>query len=294
MLTIQKIESMTGFTQNERTVAQFIIQNHDELKNLSITDIANATFTSPSTLVRLSQKCGYKGWRELKNDLIEEKNYIDAHFHSIDPNMPFSASDTSLDIVKSMTALLSDTIQDTFHLIDIKTLDACVDYLDKASVIYVYGLSHAIAGAYDFHYKMRNIGKRVVVVNDLDAFPFLDQSSPLVAHLFISYSGETVGLVALAKQLRIQGTRVMAITSIGDNALSRNCDYMIPLCTREKLFSKIATYTSNESIHYILDLLYSLLFKRHYHEYLDYKTHIAQTMDNDRISYVTILKEEKK
>lgn len=292
MLIIQKLETFDNFTTNEQTVAKYLIDNYNSIKKISITQIAKTTFTSPSTLVRLCKKCGYNGWRELKLDLLEEMNYIDSHFHSINPNLPFSSNDNSIEVIKSITALLSDTINDTFNLLDLPSLCKSVDLIDQASIIYIYGLEHAIAPVYDFMYKMQNIGKRVVIIKDIDAFKYCVHHDPHIIHICVSYSGETIALNDFVKKIRLLGATVIGITSIGGNTLSRIVDYMIPICTREKLFSKIATYTSNESIHYIFDLIYSLIFHKHYDKYLNYKIELARHLDFDRISNVNILDEK--
>ena len=45
-------------------------------------------------------------------------------------------------------------------------------------------------------------------------------------------------------------------------------DCVLPICTREKQYSKIATFTTDSSIAYVLDVLYSCLFALDYEKNL--------------------------
>lgn len=71
MLITEQLKNKS-FTHNENEVCTFILQNLQEIENLSILTIAQETYTSASTTVRLSKKPGFHGWVELKNALIKE------------------------------------------------------------------------------------------------------------------------------------------------------------------------------------------------------------------------------
>ena len=50
----------------EQRVADFILKHPEELIYLTVTELAERTQTSESTVVRLCQKIGYKGYQEFK------------------------------------------------------------------------------------------------------------------------------------------------------------------------------------------------------------------------------------
>src|SRR5580693_10753700 len=50
----------------EQRVADFILKHPEELIYLTVTELAERTNTSESTVVRLCQKIGYKGYQEFK------------------------------------------------------------------------------------------------------------------------------------------------------------------------------------------------------------------------------------
>src|SRR5579875_2812219 len=72
----------------EQRVADFVLAHPDELIYLTVTELAERTNTSESTVVRLCQKVGYKGYQEFKivlaRDLVEPTADIYAEVESGD------------------------------------------------------------------------------------------------------------------------------------------------------------------------------------------------------------------
>ena len=66
------------------------------------------------------------------------------------------------------------------------------------------------------------------------------------------------------KILKGNNIPVIAITNIGDNTTARLADCVLKICTREKLYSKIATFSTDSAIVYLLDVLYSCIFALDY------------------------------
>jgi DNA-binding MurR/RpiR family transcriptional regulator len=294
MLIIQQLSYIKSLTNNEKRVAEYIKENISSISKISITDIASNTFTSNSTTVRLAQKLGYKGWKELKAACIEEQRYLNTHFHHVDPNIPFSKKDSLMDIADNISTLLSESILDTKSLIQEDQLKKATLAIANHSLINVFGITFSIEVAHDFKMKMLAIGKHVNVISNPEEYNFyLESSDKNVCSIFISYSGETQELISLANSLRLKGYPTIAITSIGDNTLSKSCYCWLPLSTREKITSKIANYTSNISIHYILDVLYSTVFSINYNKNAEFKKNLSKKIDYGRTSVIPMLNEDQ-
>ncbi|MEG0823303.1 MAG: hypothetical protein RSG07_02235, partial [Erysipelotrichaceae bacterium] len=59
-----------------RNIAQYLLKNlyNDKIiENLSINDLADACFTSPSTVSRFSRNIGYKNFFELKSKCLNQR-----------------------------------------------------------------------------------------------------------------------------------------------------------------------------------------------------------------------------
>ena len=110
--------------------------------------------------------------------------------------------------------------------------------------------------------------------------------------IFISYSGQTEPLLDAAQVLHNNGVPMIALTSIGENDLSHLANASLYVSTREKSYKKIGAYTSLESIHLLMDILYSCYFQVHYDENYSHKIKLAQLTESRQISN-TILKDEE-
>lgn len=60
-----------SLTKTELAIIQYINENVNELHKLSIVDIAEESYTSPSTVSRAIRKCGLHGFNELRHRLNE-------------------------------------------------------------------------------------------------------------------------------------------------------------------------------------------------------------------------------
>ena len=149
--------------------------------------------------------------------------------------------------------------------------------------------------AYDFKLKMRTIGKTVNIVEDEDAYYYHSFfTSKDTCSLFISYSGETLELLDAMKRIKQKGCPLIALTSIGDNTFSKLADTWLPISTKEKLSNKISTFSSNISIHYLLDLIFACVFEHDYQKNIELRKDISHEMDQERFSNVSLLKDEDK
>lgn len=276
MLLEEKIDS-TDFSANEQIVVDFIKQKQEDINKYSTTKIAKETYTSPSVLVRIAKKLGFNGWVELKNAYVEELTYLHKHFKNIDANIPFSSDDSLLNIANKLGQLKTESILDTLSLIDSKALSQAIQLLDRSNNTGVFGLSNIIFQAEEFAYKMRHIGSKV------QTFPIQNtmfQEAAMMdsndCAIFISYSGESDPLFTVIDILKKKHVPIIAITSIGDSRLSKLADITMHITTRERSYTKVAGFSSLESISLILDILYSGYFAQRFDDNYNYKIGLSQ------------------
>lgn len=292
MLISNKLESIDSLSKSEEILANYILSQKENIENLSTKDLANATYTSPSTVVRLSQKLGFSGWNELKEKYLDELKYLNKSISNVNPDFPFEAHDTFMNIASKVGHLAINSIDDTLSLIKNDQLKMATQLLCKSHIINVYGVSNSLLMAYDFKHKMLRINKHVEIMNlPGEQFIVASNSTPANCAILISYSGESKEVIKIAEILKARNTQMIVLTSIGENSLTAFADCIFHISTREKLYSKIATYSSNDSIHMILDILYSCVFKMNYDYNLKFKADISKNID-ERFSNVANLKED--
>ncbi|WRK52083.1 hypothetical protein SD457_16560 [Coprobacillaceae bacterium CR2/5/TPMF4] len=79
MLIRERLERCE-FSNSERVIIDFILKEKMNIKNMTMKEIANATYTSPSTLIRIAHKMKFKGWNELKEALFKRRRILTNSF----------------------------------------------------------------------------------------------------------------------------------------------------------------------------------------------------------------------
>jgi len=64
-----------ALTDSERTVVDYINQNQSQIPNISITDLAEYSYTSPATVSKTIRKCGFDGISELRYKISAHHDY---------------------------------------------------------------------------------------------------------------------------------------------------------------------------------------------------------------------------
>ncbi|MBQ0066193.1 MAG: MurR/RpiR family transcriptional regulator, partial [Firmicutes bacterium] len=271
MLIREKFETHS-FSNTERLIIDFILEKRFEIKEMTTKDIANATFSSPSTLIRIAHKMEFSGWNELKEAYLKEEEYLASHFNEIDANMPFTAQDSLVSISNKIARLKEESIEDTLSLIDYENLQKAIDLIEKSSGIQIFAISNNINLAKEFQHNMSRLQKRVDLMSSQGEYTYAAMNmDPTMCAILISYSGETTILANVSKILNARKIPYIAITNIGDNTISNNSDVTLRITTREKMYSKIANYSTSTSISYLLDVLYSCIFAQDYEKNLKLK-----------------------
>ena len=171
-------------------------------------------------------------------------------------------------------------IADTIKLIDFEQLDQIVDILYQHQMIDIYGSGNSLLAAMSFQHKMMRIQRDVnlKVLHGEQIFMSYNSNHKRIA-MVISYSGETNEIIQIAQILKEKQTPIIVLTSIGDNRLSHYADYILNIGSREKIFTKIAPFSSQISIEYILNLIFSCLFQKDYDKNI--QTKISYDKKND-------------
>ena len=112
MLLREKMENY-AFSNSEKMVVDYLLKEGSHIQNMTVKEIAEETYTVPSTIIRVSKKLNYNGWNDLKEDFIKECEYLESHFLNIDANIPFKNNDTIMSIAGKISTLKKESIEDT-------------------------------------------------------------------------------------------------------------------------------------------------------------------------------------
>ena len=251
-------------SDGQREVARWLVSHRSEVPTVTVKRIAEQTYTSPATVVRLAKSLGYASFEPMRMELVKEIAYLDRGFAGLDPHHPFKSDDGVMTIATRVAAFARETVGDTLSLIDEATLLRAVDLIDSARRLHVGATSFPLVFAEEFMLKMRRIGKDVDVTTLAGERRFTERIiRPDDCGLVISYSGTTPETLELARMYARRGIPIVVITSMGSNLLRELADVSLTLTTRECMYPDWVGGVSHLSMKLLLDTLYSCVYARH-------------------------------
>jgi DNA-binding MurR/RpiR family transcriptional regulator len=153
----------TALRTAEKRVADFIKEHPEELIHFTVTELADATATSESTVVRLCQKLGYKGYQEFKimlaRDLVAPADTI---FEAITP------ADSIQQLKSKVFQANIQALKDTIEVLDDASLQRAADAIGRARRMDIYGVGGSSSIAYDAYHKFHRIGVTCFAMSDAD------------------------------------------------------------------------------------------------------------------------------
>ncbi|MEW9121559.1 MAG: MurR/RpiR family transcriptional regulator [Thermotaleaceae bacterium] len=256
------------FTEAEKIIVEYIMQNYNEVCNMTTYEIANATGTSPATLVRLAKKIGYSGFKALQIAIAKDTSKENINTENL--YEAISVNDSTEEIISKIAMGNMDAIKNTAAIIKPHLIEKTVKEILKAKCIHLFGIGSSYIVALDFQYKLVRINMLTSLHSDyhlqLVAAANIDKNDVAIA---ISNSGKTQEVYNALKLCRERGATTISITRLGRNPVSAISDININTIEVEQhlrvgaISSRIAQLT-------IIDILFMCLMKARYHTIPDY------------------------
>lgn len=291
MLIQQRLDEMTmRYTDARASVARFLLEQRAAVNHLSMQQVADATYTSKATLVRVAKSMSFAGWTDLVKHYVEEVYYLESQFRHADVNIPFEKGDSTDDIIHKVGSVMTESIADTAELLTARQMEKAARLLKAADRISIFCLPPNAFLAELFCRKMLLIGKAVELFDQSDQMFHAATLSEKDCAILISYSGSNEKRTPMRslKWLKKNHVPIIAITGAGENVLRKHADVTFTMSSMEQPYSKIATFATEESIGFLLNALYSCYFAMDYEKNLSYKLEIASLVEQKRY-----LREEK-
>ena len=77
---------------------------------------------------------------------------------------------------------------------------------------------------------------------------------------------------------------IVAMTSDGDNLLRQKAKYTLTISSRERLYDKISTFSTETSILFIFNIIFSCYFQREYEANLKQKIQKGEKLEEPRMA----------
>ena len=190
----------------ERRIADFILDNAHLLRDYSSQQLASALGISQSSVVKFSQKLGFKGYPDLKYSIGQDVARAGA-----DPQQAPDEPDSGDDYLRLGEALRRSKAQaeeETRQANPRAEIERIVQLLDGAPKLFVYGLGDDGLFAREFAMRLSLLGLLVVPHTDpILMLANLSAARPGDALLVFSEFGNLPQLSQLSRQFQDMGAR---------------------------------------------------------------------------------------
>ncbi len=204
----------------ERRIADFILDNAQLLRDYSSQQLANALGISQSSVVKFSQKLGFKGYPDLKFSIGEAlaRNGGDADSADGEGGSEESPSDT-------LWRAKSEAREETDLVNPPERLAAAATALENARRILILGQGEDGLHAIAFATRLAQLGLPAGAHTDrVLALPALLALEAGDALLVLSEYGTQPGIDPMLRTVHGAGTRVISVTRHTANALRSHAD----------------------------------------------------------------------
>lgn len=238
MVFYEKLEEFRyKLNENEEEILGYLLRSQNNIKNVTIREVAQEFYTVPNTITRLTQKLGFEGFSQFKMELAgvaeREKNVLES---------------TSLD----------EKIIKTRQLLNEKTVKEVVNCLYEAENILFFAVGLSRFPAEEFSERLKIIGKKSQTFIDPHV---MKHNAKLMSNkdvaIAISLSGKASGNVLSATtRADVAGAKTVSLTGFSTNPLSRITTYQLYGYTSETRIDGIDA-ADRFSLHYLVNILFN-------------------------------------
>lgn len=246
----------------EKKFVEFLLKHPEQAVGCSIHRLAEMIFCSVSTIVRLCQKTGFDGYKELQRSLMYElairKENSQIQLQEI------SQQDSLEELVNKVTYKNIASLEDTRKLINLEELEQCICMMEEAGNIGLFGIGASLLVAKDFHLQLLRVNKNCYTAEDWHSQLLMARNmTEKDLAIIISYSGMTEEMIICAKTAKEQGAPVISISRFEDSPLAKLADCSLAVAATE-LIIRSGAMSSRIAQLGIVDILYTAYVTRNY------------------------------
>ena len=283
MAVLEKLKLAEGFTSVEKKLADYIVDNVEAVSRMSITHLAEVTFTSNASIVRLCHKLGVDGYRELRIELAAETERARSATTGVDVNHPFSNDESTPAIMSGIAAVLKEAIDASRASVDPASIDLAARAIRRSGLVYLLGSGDSRITAIAFSNMLLKLGIHSVIVGEYDDdIASISGIMPGDVALFVTYSGGIADSASTQRAIRILQERRCSMIWLSSAPMPAAMSIELRLPAREAVHGKTATFFSQMCIRYLLNCIYGAVYA------LDYE---MNTKKVDRVDEMKVLLE---
>lgn len=264
MNILLKMKRIKDLSPSERQVVNYILEDPARAAGMGIADLARESFTSTSTVMRVTRRLDLEGFSQFRHRLATDLNEYLETTALFRPQEPIEPQDTLADIVNKVTGNNVRAVLDVRSFNTLAVFEQVVDMMGRAVQLDFYGSGVSNLICHDAMMKALRLGIPSTAYSFYSEQAMLARTSPR-DHLavILSYTGQTEEILRVAQALRSGGVPSVSITSHTDNALLELCTVNLFVDSFESVY-RIGGMSSRLSSLHLLDILFSAYMNKNY------------------------------
>ena len=241
------------------TIARVILENIQKgMEDITILQLADMCYTSPSTISSFVKKLGYSNFNEFKMKCVERKNLGTEILSDNVKNIYFDSKDDKevlIDLVDSINLSLMEFVEK----LDLNEIDNLISMIHDYKDVYFFGFH--LSGYFMQHlqYHLFSLGKYVNFASqEISQEKLAEQTDENSLSIIFSVDGNYLRQKAqVFYSLKEKGGKIVLVTQNPALKMASQCDYV----------SYLGSYKSATEGRYKLHLFTEILINRYYQKY---------------------------
>jgi DNA-binding MurR/RpiR family transcriptional regulator len=240
----------------ERRIADFLLENSHLLRDYSSQQLADALNISQSSVVKFSQKLGFKGYPDLKFSIGEAVARNNGGLTGAAAKSPRSKR---VGIAETLWHSKTHAEEETRAINAQDKFEAAANALDAAGKVFVLGLGEDGIAAQGFAARLTSLGLVVISHVDLALMTAsVAMATPGDALVVISEHGKQSQLGHVCRQFRERRCKIVSLTRNTGNSLRVHADVSLLISAHDDR-PHVAMLMYQSALQHVLDLVYVLL-----------------------------------
>ncbi len=257
MSTFVKIKALRqSLSSSEAKLADFTLNSANAIRNLSSVELAKVVGVSQSSVVKFSQKLGYKGFPAFKLAVIDALND-----ETSEPKLhgKITLNDSLEQIAEKLLSSKLAVLTETKNLNEAVAVEKAVELLKSAKRILICGLGGSALVAKDFSYKLQKLGMPAIAEPDGHAqLAYVATFSKVDLVIAISESGMTREIAEVVKQAKKNDSSVISVTKFGSSPVADSADVKL-YSVAEGESVRLSSILARTAQDFVIDILFIAL-----------------------------------
>ncbi|EGR2797511.1 SIS domain-containing protein [Vibrio navarrensis] len=225
MSVINKIVARrTQLSQSGRVIGDWIVENAEKAAQLTSQELAEQAQVSQSSIVKFTQRLGFKGYSAFKLALTEEIGRKQA-MQTTPLHSDILADDPLAVIAQKLIKAKTDAMFQTTNALSYEVCHQAVQWLSEARRVQIVGIGGSALTAKDLSYKLLKLGITTLAEQDSHVQIAVARTlSEQDVQIVISFSGERKEILVAAEAAKEQGAKVIALSSPKKSRLRQIAD----------------------------------------------------------------------